>query len=348
MGNRIKFAQFFFVVTMICVLPDAAADGRIELNQTVIDEAGGFPYIISAPGNFVLTGDLSVPADTDGIVINTTRVRIDFNGFTLRGTFNCSNTSCGAGDSAGIARGFSVGFGHFVQVTNGMVEGFSQDCISVGGSSSVTNMAVSDCGRYGIVSSGGVVTGNVISDTGDAGLRALNAAYANNAVVSAGLSGSGASAFETGSAAGGNYCADGSCSRNGKRMFYLNQTSVNGSLALNTCASGYHMASWWEILDPSGLQYDTSRGYLVEDSGNGPPTSLYGWVRTGKGSGGSVDPGGSSCNGYTSTSGLGTNVALNRSWNWDLNTATSELVAPWWNGRTDSCSTSQRVWCVQD
>ena len=44
------------------------------------------------------------------------------------------------------------------------------------------------------------------------------------------------------------------------RRFYLTKNQLQGNQAINACASGYHMASYWEIHDLSTLQYDTSLG----------------------------------------------------------------------------------------
>ncbi len=58
---------------------------------------------------------------------------------------------------------------------------------------------------------------------------------------------------------------------NGPRKFYLTKTYHNGAQALSACATGYHMASMWEIHQPSNLRYDTDLGFIVADSGFGPP-----------------------------------------------------------------------------
>jgi hypothetical protein len=67
----------------------------------------------------------------------------------------------------------------------------------------------------------------------------------------------------------------------GLRKYYLTQTTHTGGQSLSACAEGYHMASLWEILDPSNLSYDTSLGFTLADSGSGPPASSLGWIRTG-------------------------------------------------------------------
>ena len=67
----------------------------------------------------------------------------------------------------------------------------------------------------------------------------------------------------------------------GPREFYLTKTSFDGAHALTACASGFHMASLWEIFNVSVLEYDTSLGFTSADSGFGPPTVQNGWIRTG-------------------------------------------------------------------
>ena len=57
------------------------------------------------------------------------------------------------------------------------------------------------------------------------------------------------------------------------RQYYLTKTTHNGTAALSACQKDYHMASLWEIFDPSALKYNTSLGYTKDDSGQGPPTS---------------------------------------------------------------------------
>jgi len=89
----------------------------------------------------------------------------------------------------------------------------------------------------------------------------------------------------------------------GLRGYYLTQGTYNGAEADGTdgngagvCASGYHFASLWEILDPSNLKYNTTLGYTQADSGQGPPTNALGWVRTGYLSNTSTTAGQGNCN----------------------------------------------------
>lgn len=63
-----------------------AADGVIEINQAAVEAAGGFPYVITQPGSYVLTGNLTVDADnTDAIQVRAEHVHIDLNGFVIQG-----------------------------------------------------------------------------------------------------------------------------------------------------------------------------------------------------------------------------------------------------------------------
>jgi hypothetical protein len=128
------------------------------------------------------------------------------------------------------------------------------------------------------------------------------------------------------------------------REYYLTYASVpDATHALTACASGYHMASLWEILDTSSLKYNTGLGAARDDSGQGPPAFLGGWVRTGDGSGNTSTPGQANCNAWTSNdaSHYGTYAQLPSDW------ASAKNVHVWQTNAT-LCSYSARVWCVQD
>ncbi len=66
-----------------------------------------------------------------------------------------------------------------------------------------------------------------------------------------------------------------SLANKGPRKFYLTKTLHTGAQALSACATGYHMASLWEIHDPTNLRYNTELGFTSgSDSGFGPPVWL--------------------------------------------------------------------------
>jgi hypothetical protein len=136
------------------------------------------------------------------------------------------------------------------------------------------------------------------------------------------------------------------------RKFYLTVDRFDGAQAPAACAPGFHMASMWEILDPTGLRYDTTLGFTQADSGSGPPAdddfaADYGWIRTGaRASGGPSPLVAENCHAYTSNSGeaLGTGVRLQVPWGVS---DVSSVVAPWERFRF-GCQNPERVWCVQD
>ena len=127
------------------------------------------------------------------------------------------------------------------------------------------------------------------------------------------------------------------------REYYLTNSASTATHALTACAGGYHMASLWEMLDTSGLKYNTGLGAARDDSGQGPPSFLGGWVRTGYGSGNTSTPGQANCNAWTSNnaSHYGTYAQLPSDW-------TSAKNIHVWQTGTSLCSFSARVWCVQD
>ena len=131
-----------------------------------------------------------------------------------------------------------------------------------------------------------------------------------------------------------------------RRAFYMTQDAFDGSQAPTACTAGFHMASIWEILDPSALKYDTTLGLTRADSGGGPPSGFAGWVRTGWAASAVETLGAANCNGYTSNDAtlFGTRVGLGANWGTDVS-----RVSPW-VPLTTTCngSPATKVWCVQD
>lgn len=143
------------------------------------------------------------------------------------------------------------------------------------------------------------------------------------------------------------------------RKFYLTKTGVQGNQALTACSAGYHMASFWEIFDVSGLQYDTSLGVMSEDSGGGPPTNIKtgltadGWIRTGGIDTVGGNPGFSNCKAWTSNLAGDDGSVIRLSPIWRTIQPGSQIVTPWQNlldtnAGPPLCNTRHRVWCVQN
>ncbi len=136
----------------------------------------------------------------------------------------------------------------------------------------------------------------------------------------------------------------------GMRHYYLTEWTHDGSQADGTdgngagvCEPGYHFASLYEILDTSNLRYNGTLGKAATDSGQGPPTGLVGWVRTGYDSSGSDTPGQGNCDNWDSNvEGVyGTGAQLPSTW-----TLGGDVFV--WGVDTYPCSTSTWVWCVED
>ena len=129
-----------------------------------------------------------------------------------------------------------------------------------------------------------------------------------------------------------------------RRSFYLTKERFHANEALQACVAGYHMASAFEILDPSNLKYDTTLGLTTDDSGAGPPALNHGYVRTGFNARTDRYPGRANCNNWTSTSATdhGTTMLL------DAPTLYTVTVDSPWNAYALGCDAARKVWCVQD
>jgi hypothetical protein len=130
------------------------------------------------------------------------------------------------------------------------------------------------------------------------------------------------------------------------RHIYLTNTSYATNHTLTACAVGYHMASLWEMLDVSNMIYDNTHpaAYNKADSGYGPPSNWYGWVRTGFNSSNSITTGSGNCNTWTSisTGDYGVSVRLSNTWE----AAPGDIVT--WDATSFTCNYTGPVWCVGD
>jgi hypothetical protein len=329
-----------------------AADGTIEINQqralaggVTPGDAPGFPVEIFTAGSFVLTGDLAVPGAADaGIAVYAAGTRIDLNGFSISSLTTCSGlppTCTLAGAGVGIAASGASD----VSVRHGRVRGFRVHGVELFDSSRVEEMTVESNGQGGIVCDEGcVVEDSIVRRNGGGGIEAgLASRIARNVVsrnagpgISAPLnavSDRNAVSHNVGtSVAGARF-----------RRFYVTQSSVNGANALSACGPGFHMASLWEIHEPSSLQYDASLGGGAPDLGLGAPSDYLAWVRTGANTQ-DPEPGAKHCNQWTTASAgsSGTLVMLTDNW-----LATNTATWPW-IAVVEPCSSSRPVWCVED
>jgi hypothetical protein len=129
------------------------------------------------------------------------------------------------------------------------------------------------------------------------------------------------------------------------RQFYQTKdvyTAIEAGVGV--CADGYHFGSIWELLDPSNLEYNTFLGRTSDDSGQGPPSTDWGWVRTGNDSSSDTTVGTGNCDNWTNNSislGAGPQARLNPSWD-------TPGAFPGWAVENTWCNFNRFVWCVED
>lgn len=112
-----------------------AVDGQVLINQATVNATGGFPYVISQPGSYKLSGNLVVPdINTTAIRIATDFVTIDLGGFSIIGPNNCAGGTCPRGPGSGIET--LQGKVYFnITIRNGTIQGMGLSGISLYGDS---------------------------------------------------------------------------------------------------------------------------------------------------------------------------------------------------------------------
>lgn len=129
-----------------------------------------------------------------------------------------------------------------------------------------------------------------------------------------------------------------------RNLFMGGDPSLLEKSGSGACAAGYHMASLWEILDPSALRYNPNLGFGNDDCGYGPPSYTPGWVRTGYSiTDTSTIPGEANCGVWEKLEGYGTVINLAEHWD-----DTSQQDIGFWDSAFRSCGNPARVWCVSD
>ena len=133
-----RFVSKLFILVLIAgTLPvfagnkQNADNATVLINQATVQDAGGFPFKITAPGNFKLIGDLVVPANTSGILIQANDVTLDLNGFSITGPVACdfqgnNCTPAPTRETDGVEAVLSAQGNIFgVTIRNGHIRGFS-------------------------------------------------------------------------------------------------------------------------------------------------------------------------------------------------------------------------------
>jgi hypothetical protein len=104
--------------------------GVKSISQSGVITAGGFPYKITQPGSYQLASNLTVPTNSEAIVITADDVTLDLNGFTISGPgvdFVCAQCSSGVvsgNDNITVRNGSVIGMAFGVALGSGaLIEG---------------------------------------------------------------------------------------------------------------------------------------------------------------------------------------------------------------------------------
>ena len=161
-----------FLILCACAIPLYAVDGVVLINQNAAlagnvtpGDTPGFPVVITVPGSYRLSGNLTVPdADTVGIEINAENVTIDLNGFSINGPTVCSGfpvTSC---SPLGFGRGILSTKAN-TTVMNGKINGMGSAGIQITGR--IERVDVSNNGNSGIFGAALVISCTAFSNFPD-------------------------------------------------------------------------------------------------------------------------------------------------------------------------------------
>jgi hypothetical protein len=136
-------------------------------------------------------------------------------------------------------------------------------------------------------------------------------------------------------------------------LYYLAVGGFTGAEATTACAEGFHFASVFEIIDPSNLRYDATRGATAPDSGSGPPQVTPGWIRTGDIAYESPTVGLANCGIIDGDPWSSLDAADRGTYLWLEDPLTADWNAPAskispWSADTAPCNIPFAVWCVED
>ena len=167
MSISLRSWRLLATASVIAAAPLVASDGRIEINQAKALAGGvtagdtpGFPVTITAPGSYLLTGNLDVrnltnPQNVTAIefVEGSQGATLDLGGFSLLGP----NHGCGffCTPTVGSGKGIWIDL-NFISVANGTISGFGASGVEADQRSGGTfeRLVVLSSGEHGIRSGG--------------------------------------------------------------------------------------------------------------------------------------------------------------------------------------------------
>jgi hypothetical protein len=183
-----KFALVVGLATALLVSMSAfAIDGVVLINQSTVMAAGGFPYKITQPGSYKLSGNLVVPAGLLGIEIDADNVIVDLNGFSIVGPNTCDGDSRTQTTTCTNIIMFDGVFSRKSSITirNGTIRGMRFGIFLTNGPALIEDIHATQNTSTGIKVESGVVRRNNASNNGGDGINAngSNGDSANGASV---------------------------------------------------------------------------------------------------------------------------------------------------------------------
>ncbi len=184
--------------------PCFAVDGAILVNQAralagnvTLGDAPGFPVSINTPGYYVLTSNLTVPnQNTTAIQVNANNVTIDLNGFAIQGPNVCATDGftvaqpCTLPSGSPLATGIGVDAGTGVpfnvlntRVINGTIDGVGGIGIFANVNARIEGVNISNCGSFGIFTSGGVIRDTLVRACGATGILTSGAVIKDSRAI---------------------------------------------------------------------------------------------------------------------------------------------------------------------
>jgi len=171
------------VAALVGSIPAFAVDGATLINQASVMAASGFPYKITQPGSYKLSGNLVVPAETNGIEVSAAGVNLDLNGFGVTGPIVCDGVGANCSPiPVALTKGIVVMSGSLV-VRNGYVHGFTR---GVAFAQIVEEIVAFSNSSIGIVTSDALVRRNVVSRNGGLGISCHDCTVTENVANSNG------------------------------------------------------------------------------------------------------------------------------------------------------------------
>src|SRR5262249_35872319 len=97
-SNPMQKSLVLLALIAMAAIPAFAIDGQVLINESTVMAQGGYPYKITKPGSYKLTGNLSITTSLSGnysgvdvvIGIQSSNVTLDLNGFTITVNNNLS------------------------------------------------------------------------------------------------------------------------------------------------------------------------------------------------------------------------------------------------------------------